>query len=329
MRLAADRHLALLHDLEQRALHLRRRAVDLVGQQEIGEHRAERRLELAVLLVVDPRADEVGGYEVRRELDPLELAADRLRDRLHRERLRETRNALDEKMATREKSDDDALEQVVLPDDDLLDLEEQTLHLAAGTDARRHGLSFLLIRWDAEPGRRRVDRDREADPAEHLTRWVDQPRDDTHNVSLLIHKWSAGIAGVHRGIELDESGDRLRKVGSGHRAIEAGDHAGRERTGEPERMADDERGVADRERTRVAERRRLELRRRRERPEDGDVAVGKAGDDLDGRARAVVEHDHQIARPVDDVQAGQDVRLVVDDHARAAARLAARAFRAD
>src|SRR6266571_5288446 len=112
---------------------------------------------------------------------------------------------------------------------------------------------FPLIRWDAEPGRCRVDRDREAHPAEHLTRWVDQPRDDTHNVSLLIHKWSAGIAGVHRGIELDESGDRLRKVGSGHRAIEAGDHAGRERTGEPERMADDERGVADGERTRIAE----------------------------------------------------------------------------
>src|SRR6266702_183555 len=53
-----------------------------------------------------------------------------------------TGNALDEEMAAREQSDDAALEQVVLPDDDLLDLEEQTLHLAAGTDARRHRRSF-------------------------------------------------------------------------------------------------------------------------------------------------------------------------------------------
>src|SRR5206468_8710450 len=143
MRLATDRDLPLLHDLEQRALHLGRRAVDLIGEKQIGEDGAERRLELAVLLVVDPRADEVGWHEVRRELDPLELATDRLGDRLHGERLRETGNALDEKMATREQSDDDALEQVVLPDDDLLDLEEQALHLAAGTHARGHGASFL------------------------------------------------------------------------------------------------------------------------------------------------------------------------------------------
>ena len=34
-RLAADGHLALLHRLEQRALHLGRRAVDLVGQDDV------------------------------------------------------------------------------------------------------------------------------------------------------------------------------------------------------------------------------------------------------------------------------------------------------
>jgi len=36
--LPGDRDLAFLHDLEQRALHLRRRPVDLVGKQKIGEH---------------------------------------------------------------------------------------------------------------------------------------------------------------------------------------------------------------------------------------------------------------------------------------------------
>ncbi len=38
--LAVDRHLPLLHRLEERGLRLRRRAVDLVGEQEVREDRA-------------------------------------------------------------------------------------------------------------------------------------------------------------------------------------------------------------------------------------------------------------------------------------------------
>ena len=125
VRLAADRHLALLHRLEQRALHLRRRAVDLVGEQEVGEHGPERDLELAELLVEDPRPDDVGGDEVGRELDPLELAADRLGERLHGHRLGEPGDALDEEMAAREQRDDHPLEQGVLADDDALHLVER------------------------------------------------------------------------------------------------------------------------------------------------------------------------------------------------------------
>ena len=37
--LALQADLMLLHDLEERALRLRRRAVDLVGQQDVREHR--------------------------------------------------------------------------------------------------------------------------------------------------------------------------------------------------------------------------------------------------------------------------------------------------
>ena len=110
VRLAADRDLALLHDLEERALHLRRRAVDLVSEEQVREHRAERGLEVAALLVVDARADEVRGDQVRRELDALEVAGDRLRDRLHGERLREARHAFHENVPAREEGDDEALE---------------------------------------------------------------------------------------------------------------------------------------------------------------------------------------------------------------------------
>ena len=44
--LARDRDLLLLHRLEQRRLRLRRGAVDLVGEQQVGEHRARLEAEL-------------------------------------------------------------------------------------------------------------------------------------------------------------------------------------------------------------------------------------------------------------------------------------------
>src|SRR5439155_1176208 len=108
---------------EERALHFRRRAVDLIREEKVGEHRAERCLEVAGALVVDPCADEVGGNQVGRELDPLEVSGDRLRDRLYREGLSETGYPFDKQVATREETDHEALDQVVLPDDHLLDLE--------------------------------------------------------------------------------------------------------------------------------------------------------------------------------------------------------------
>ena len=43
--LALHGHLPLLHGLEQRGLRLRRCPVDLVGEQQVGEHRALTELE--------------------------------------------------------------------------------------------------------------------------------------------------------------------------------------------------------------------------------------------------------------------------------------------
>src|SRR6266550_5200058 len=125
VRLAADGHLPLLHDLKQRALDLRWCPVDLVGEEEVREDRAKRRLEITGPLVVDARSDEVRGDKIGRELDALELAGNRLRDGLDRECLRKPGHALDEKMAARQEADQETLEQMILPDDDLLDLEQQ------------------------------------------------------------------------------------------------------------------------------------------------------------------------------------------------------------
>ncbi len=128
VRLARDRDLILLHHFEKRALHLGGRAVDLVGEQQVREHGPERGGELAGLLVVDAGADEVGRDEVGRELDALERALQGPGHRLHGERLREAGHAFDQKVALREHRDHHALEEAVLPDDDLLDLVEDPLH---------------------------------------------------------------------------------------------------------------------------------------------------------------------------------------------------------
>jgi hypothetical protein len=97
---AGDRHLALLHHLQQRALHLGRRAVDLVGQQQVGEHRSQRGAEVAGLLVVDARADQVGRHQVGRELNALELALQHgVGQRLDRQRLGQPRHAFDQQVA--------------------------------------------------------------------------------------------------------------------------------------------------------------------------------------------------------------------------------------
>ncbi len=72
----------LLHDLEQRGLDFGRGAVDLVGEEQVGEDWSELRLELAGAAGEDARADQVGRDQIGRELDPPEGAADDLGQRL-------------------------------------------------------------------------------------------------------------------------------------------------------------------------------------------------------------------------------------------------------
>ncbi len=79
---------------------------------------------------VDARPDEVGRDEVRRELDPLERAAEHRGRRLDRQRLREARHALDQQVAAGDEADEHALEHLVLAGDDALDLDERLLEAA-------------------------------------------------------------------------------------------------------------------------------------------------------------------------------------------------------
>ena len=124
MRDALDRRLAFLHRLQERRLGLRRRAVDLVGEEEVGEDRPGAELEVAVALVPDRRARDVGRHEIRRELNAREPHAQYPREGARRERLRETGVVLEQDVPVGEEAEQHELERLALADDRLLDLVE-------------------------------------------------------------------------------------------------------------------------------------------------------------------------------------------------------------
>ena len=105
--LAGDRHLLLLHRLEQRRLGLGRGAVDLVGEHDVREDRAGLEPEdaLAALLDEDVGADDVRGHQVGRELDAVEGAVDDVRERAHEHRLAQARHALQQRVGVGEQAD--------------------------------------------------------------------------------------------------------------------------------------------------------------------------------------------------------------------------------
>ena len=103
------------------------RPVDLVGQHQVGEDRPQRHLELAELLVVDPRPDDIGRHQVRRELDAPELDAERLGQGVDRQGLGQAGHPFDQEVAAGQEDDHHPLQQAVLADDDPLHLVEDLL----------------------------------------------------------------------------------------------------------------------------------------------------------------------------------------------------------
>ena len=98
-----------------------RRAVDLVGEDHVGEDRPLDELHAAAVggLFEDLRPGDVRRHEVGGELDPLELEMEDLRDGTDQERLRQARRAGDQTVAAGEEADQDLVDRVLLADDDL------------------------------------------------------------------------------------------------------------------------------------------------------------------------------------------------------------------
>ncbi len=154
IRVAVGRDLVLLHRLEQRALRLRRGAIDLVGEHELCEHRPAMEAELSVLGLEHRDANDVGRQQVARELDPLVHEAERARERMRQRRLADARYVLDEQVAAREQAGEREAELPILAEDDLVQVRERGLdqldgpRFAAGRVlVQRCAQEAFLMRW--------------------------------------------------------------------------------------------------------------------------------------------------------------------------------------
>ena len=114
---AVDAHLRFLHRFEQRGLGLRGRAVDLVGHQEVGEHRALSEHELGT--AEDERAREVGRKEVRRELHLAHVETQRPTDSGGEQGLGDPGSSFEQQVPTDGHRGQHGVDDGLLADDDL------------------------------------------------------------------------------------------------------------------------------------------------------------------------------------------------------------------
>jgi hypothetical protein len=117
----AGGNMVLLHCFEQCGLGLGRRAVDLVGKNNVCENRAfdKNHLSFAVGLLEYFGAGYVRGHKVGCELDPLELQVKQLGQRFDKQCLGQTRGAGDKAVPAGENRDEQVLDDVLLAYDDL------------------------------------------------------------------------------------------------------------------------------------------------------------------------------------------------------------------
>ena len=114
VRVAVDGDLRFVHGFEQRGLRLGRGAVDLVGQQEIGEDGAGLEFEDFGVRVVDGDAEHVAGQHVAGELQAVEAAGYRAGQRLRQRGLADAGHVFDEQMAARQQRDQRQADHVAL-----------------------------------------------------------------------------------------------------------------------------------------------------------------------------------------------------------------------
>ena len=128
-----------LHGFEERGLCFGRGAVDFVGEQEVGEDGAFDEFEDAFLgfliFFEDVGADDVGGHEVRCELDTLEVQFADFGEGADHECFGESGNADDEAVSAADHGEHELFDDFFLADDYFLHfVEDGGAPLLAGLD---------------------------------------------------------------------------------------------------------------------------------------------------------------------------------------------------
>ena len=113
---ATHRDLMFLHRFQQRGLHLGRRAVDFVGEDDFVEQRPLDEFELA--FVIDVGSGQIARQQVRRELDAPKAAVDGSGQCFHRGCLGQPWQALHQHMAISQQANHQTVEQGGLADND-------------------------------------------------------------------------------------------------------------------------------------------------------------------------------------------------------------------
>ena len=126
--LAGGGDLFLLHGLEQRRLRLGRRAIDFVGENNVGENGAALELKLpAAIRILDHQvgAQDVGRHQVGRELDAIEGEVEHFAQCAHEQGLAEAGHTFEQHVPAGKDGDEGALDNFVVADDDFADLRPQ------------------------------------------------------------------------------------------------------------------------------------------------------------------------------------------------------------
>ena len=121
--------LVFFHGLEERALGLRGRSIDLVSQDHLVEDRPGMELESAILAVEYRDADDVGRQQIAGELDALKSESERCRKRMRQHRLADARHVLDQQMAPCQEARDGEPDLPLLAQDDIADLGNDAFEL--------------------------------------------------------------------------------------------------------------------------------------------------------------------------------------------------------
>ena len=114
VRMRVNRNLAFVHGLQQRRLRLGRGAVDLVGQQNVGEDRAALEFEFLLQRRIHRDSQHVGRQHVAGKLHALKGAVDGAGESLPQRGLADAGNALDQQVSAGKNADQRQPDNIVL-----------------------------------------------------------------------------------------------------------------------------------------------------------------------------------------------------------------------